>query len=69
EFTNGHHYEHHTVWDCYSSSVQDGGVRCKQIDVYDREKWDLIELEGVTEAQIKAYFDRTFCTTKRGITQ
>ncbi|OLV24766.1 hypothetical protein BOO19_04995, partial [Haemophilus influenzae] len=28
EFTNGHHYEHHTVWDCYSSSVQDGGVRC-----------------------------------------
>ncbi|AXP54248.1 enoyl-CoA hydratase [Haemophilus influenzae] len=59
EFTNGHHYEHHTVWDCYSSSVQDGGVRCKQIDVYDREKWDLIPLDGVTEAQIKAYFDRT----------
>ncbi|EFA29147.1 conserved hypothetical protein [Haemophilus influenzae HK1212] len=31
EFGNGHHYEHATVYDCYSSSVQDGGVRCKQI--------------------------------------
>ena len=35
EFDNGHHYEHATVYDCYSSSVQDGGVRCKQIDVSD----------------------------------
>lgn len=59
EFTNGHHYEHQTVFDCYSSSVQDGGVRCKQIDVSDREKWDLIPLANVTEAEIKAYFDRT----------
>ncbi|RFO10071.1 enoyl-CoA hydratase, partial [Haemophilus influenzae] len=55
----GHHYEHATVYDCYSSSVQDGGVRCKQIDVSDNTKWDLIPLDGVTEEQIKAYFDRT----------
>ena len=47
------------VYDCYSSSVQDGGVRCKQIDVSDNTKWDLIPLNDVTEAQIKAYFDRT----------
>ena len=59
EFGNGHHYEHQTVFDCYSSSVQDGGVRCKQIDVSDNTKWDLIPLNDVTEAQIKAYFDRT----------
>lgn len=59
EFTSGHHYEHHTVFDCYSSSVQDGGVRCKQIDVSDSTKWDLIPLEYVTEEQIKAYFNRT----------
>ena len=59
EFTDGHHYEHATVYDCYSSSVQDGGVRCKQIDVSDNTKWDLIPLNDVTEEQIKAYFDRT----------
>lgn len=59
EFTHGHHYEHQTVWDCYSSSVQDGGVRLKQIDVSDSTKWDLIQLNNVSEEQIKAYFDRT----------
>ena len=53
EFTNGHHYEHQMAFDCYSSSVQDGGVRCKQIDVSDNTKWDLIPLTDVTEAQIK----------------
>ena len=47
------------MYDCYSSSVQDGGVRCKQIDVSDNTKWDLIPLDGVTEEQIKAYFSRT----------
>ncbi|MCQ9121188.1 enoyl-CoA hydratase [Rodentibacter pneumotropicus] len=56
---SGNHYEHEVYYDCYSSSVQDGGVRCKQIDVSDREKWDLIPLKNVTEEQIKAYFDRT----------
>lgn len=59
EFGSGHHYKHATVYDCYSSSVQDGGVRCKQIDVSDNTKWDLIPLDGVTEEQIKVYFDRT----------
>jgi S-adenosylmethionine:tRNA ribosyltransferase-isomerase len=39
--------------------VQDGGVRCKQIDVSDNTKWDLIPLNDITEQQIKAYFDRT----------
>ncbi|GBK91068.1 hypothetical protein NTHiID19_10250 [Haemophilus influenzae] len=58
-FVSGHHYETEVMYECYSSSIRDGGVRCKQIDVYDREKWDLIPLDGVTEAQIKAYFDRT----------
>ncbi|HHE9974536.1 TPA: enoyl-CoA hydratase, partial [Haemophilus influenzae] len=55
-FVSGHHYETEVMYECYSSSIRDGGVRCKQIDVYDREKWDLIPLDGVTEAQIKAYF-------------
>ena len=58
-FTRGHHYELETVWDCYSSSLRDGGVRCKQINVRDMSKWDLVPIEGVTEAQIKAYFNRT----------
>ena len=34
-------------------------MRCKQIDVSDNTKWDLISLKDVTEQQIKAYFDRT----------
>ena len=58
-FTGGHHYECETVFDCYSSSVQDGGVRCKQIDMANSEKWDLVPVEGVTENQIKVYFNRT----------
>ena len=58
EFTRGGHYAHDVVYDCYSSSVLDGGVRCKQINVRDG-KWDLIPLNDVTEEQIKAYFSRT----------
>ncbi|VTX83770.1 enoyl-CoA hydratase [uncultured Aggregatibacter sp.] len=46
-------------YDCYSSSVQDGGVRCKRIDVSDASKWDLLSLDDVSEDQIKAYFNRT----------
>ena len=49
-----------TAFGCYSSSVQDGGVRCKQIDVSDSTKWDLIPLDDVTEEQVKAYFARTY---------
>lgn len=59
EFTQGDHYEHEVIYDCYSSSIRDGGVRCKQIDVRDRAKWDLIPLNEVTEERIKAYFNRT----------
>lgn len=58
EFTSGGHYEHDVVYDCYSSSVQDGGVRCKQINVRDG-KWDLVLLPNVAESQIKAYFNQT----------
>lgn len=58
-FTRGHHYELETVWDCYSSSLRDGGVRCKQINVRDMSKWDLLPVEGVTAEQIKTYFNRT----------
>ncbi len=43
-------------YDCHSSSPRDGGVRCKAIDVADSNKWDLIELKNISEAQIKAYF-------------
>ena len=57
-FVAGAHYEQETVYDCYSSSVQDKGVRCKQINVLDG-KWDLIELQGVSPAIIKAYFEQT----------
>lgn len=48
-----------TFYDCYSASVQDGGVRCKQIEVSDKTKWDLIPLDGITEAQIRYYFELT----------
>lgn len=58
EFTRGSHYDNEVVYDCYSSSVQDKGVRCKQIDVKNG-KWDLIPLANLTEEQIKAYFNRT----------
>lgn len=58
-FTGGKHYEQEVYYDCYSSSVQDGGVRCKQIDVSDSTKWDLIPLDGISEAQIHYYYELT----------
>ncbi|MCK9089422.1 enoyl-CoA hydratase [Haemophilus influenzae] len=58
-FVSGHHYETEVTYECYSSSIRDGGVRCKEIDVSDSLKWDLIPLNDVTEEQIKAYFSRT----------
>ncbi|AAU36684.1 hypothetical protein [[Mannheimia] succiniciproducens] len=58
QFTSGSHYEHEVIYDCYSSSVQDKGVRCKQINVRDG-KWVLIPLQNVTEEQIKHYFEQT----------
>lgn len=59
DFTRGSHYEHEVIYDCYSSSIRDGGVRGKPIDLSDKTKWDLIPL-NVTEEQIKGYFFRTF---------
>lgn len=58
QWLSGNHYDHETIYDCYSSSIRDGGVRCKQIDV-NNEKWDLIPLYGVPESQIKTYFEQT----------
>ncbi|HHF3852101.1 enoyl-CoA hydratase [Haemophilus influenzae] len=43
---------------CYSSSIRDGGVRSK-IMYLEHEKWDLIELQNITEERIKAYFEQT----------
>lgn len=52
------HYHCEEWYECYSSSIRDGGVRCKQIDV-DSNKWDLIPLDSVTEAQVKQFFEQT----------
>ncbi|MDH2927369.1 enoyl-CoA hydratase [Lonepinella koalarum] len=57
-FTRGSHYEQESYFECYSSSVQDGGVRCKEINLTG-EKWDLIPLKHVTESQVKGYFEQT----------
>ncbi|QOF68288.1 enoyl-CoA hydratase [Actinobacillus sp. GY-402] len=59
EFNGSSHYAHDTVFDCYSSSVQDGGVRLKQIDVTDKTKWDLVIIPNAKPADIRAYFVRT----------
>lgn len=59
QFVSGGHYELEHSYECYSSSIRDGGVRCKEIDVSDSLKWDLIELTDVTEAQVKYYFNCT----------
>ncbi|WP_424585420.1 enoyl-CoA hydratase [Volucribacter amazonae] len=45
-------------YQCYSSSIRDGGVRQKTM-LLDSDKWDLIELFGVNEAQIIRYFNQT----------
>ena len=59
EYTSGHHYEHELHYDCYSSSIRDGGVRCKEIDLAEKDKWDLVLLDGVSEAEVKFYFNAT----------
>ena len=51
-------YTREVYYDCYSASACEGCVRQKEIDVTDG-KWDLIPLQNVTEAQIKAYFEQT----------
>lgn len=52
------HYHLDEWYECYSSSIRDGGVRCKQIDVTSN-KWDLILLDSLTEAQVKQFFAQT----------
>lgn len=48
-------YDCEEYYECYSSSVRDGGVRKKVINL-DDGKWDLIKLDNVTEAQIEYYY-------------
>ncbi|MDH3001508.1 enoyl-CoA hydratase [Chelonobacter oris] len=57
-FTSGSHYDNEIFYECYSSSIRDGGVRCKVIDVTN-EKWDLVPLTGVSESQIELYYQLT----------
>lgn len=59
-FTSGSHYENEIFYKCYSSSIRDGGVRCKLIDV-ESDKWDLVPINGVSESQIQQYFELTKC--------
>lgn len=47
-----------TIYQCFSSSVQDGGVRCKEINMMSG-KWDLIELHNIDPNQILNYFNQT----------
>ncbi|WP_233419244.1 enoyl-CoA hydratase [Aggregatibacter actinomycetemcomitans] len=58
KFTSGDQYEHETIYHCFSSSVQDGGVRRKEIDVMNG-KWDLIQLHNVDPNHIINYFGWT----------
>lgn len=51
-------YDFRPIYDCYTSSPRDGGVRCKQINV-NNGNWDLIPLPSVTESQVRSYFERT----------
>lgn len=56
-FRTGERYPE-TVFDCYSASLRDGGVRHKRIDVRN-DKWDLIPLSWVKAEQIEHYFEQT----------
>lgn len=58
EEPEGGHYNYRKHYYCYSSSIRDGGVRVKEIDV-NNDKWDLILLNMMTEQQIINYFNRT----------
>lgn len=51
-------YDFRPVYDCYTSSPRDGGVRCKQINI-NNGNWDVIPLPSVTESQVRSYFERT----------
>ena len=34
-------------------------MRCKEIDLAEKEKWDLVLLDGVSAAEVKLYFNST----------
>ena len=51
-------YDFRPMYDCYTSSPRDGGVRCKQINV-NNGNWDLIPLPSATESQVRSYFAKT----------
>lgn len=51
-------YDYRTEYQCFSSSIRDGGVRAKTMAL-DKEKWDLIPLKAVSAEQIYDYFNRT----------
>ena len=46
------------VFECYSSSLRDGGVRAKTMPL-PPDKWDLIALPNVDAAYVAAYFGQT----------
>ena len=48
-----------TVYECYSSSPRDGGVRVKQINVDNPEQWVLYKLKCTDEDRIKSYYEVT----------
>ena len=43
---------------CYSSSLMDGGVRAKVIDIHSGN-WDLLPLERVDAGQVQDFFELT----------
>ncbi|MGR6981220.1 enoyl-CoA hydratase [Testudinibacter sp. P27/CKL/0425] len=45
-------------FDCYSSSIRDGGVRLKTMPL-PPSKWDLIELNSISETDITAFLEQT----------
>ena len=58
KFSDADHHKQEIIYQCFSSSVQDGGVRCKEIDMMSG-KWDLIELRNRDPNQILNYFNQT----------
>ncbi|AWX14283.1 enoyl-CoA hydratase [Mergibacter septicus] len=51
-----------TYYNCYSSSLRDGGVRTKRIEqstLENSEKWDLIYLSNLRDYQVINYFNQT----------
>ena len=45
-------------YECYSSSIRDGGVRTKTMCL-PSDKWDLLPIDGLPVVAIKAYFAQT----------